>query len=129
MSIDLDGLRDYADLCAALRRVRLDAGRSYADLEAATAGRVSRHAAAAILDGVLPATGEQFVLLLRALGRRAEVQRWVEAWFRLDGPRLGGHATSWPIDPPHLTAARGQPLPVALLVFVVVTAVVLLVLM
>lgn len=90
----------YDDLRFALRRLKEATGFSYADIERNSDRQLSRHSAAAIIDGVLPATGEQFVLLIRALGVRKDLNRWTHAWYRLDGGGLGAALRAGPAPAP-----------------------------
>ncbi len=118
---DPDDAVGYDELRTALRRRKESTGFSYDDLQRNTEGRLSRHHAAAILDGVLPATREQFVLLLKALGLRDDLERWVSAWSRFDGPNLGA-AHADPTSPP----SRLAPLVLAVVLVAVAVAVLLL---
>ena len=79
----------YEGLLCALRTLQATVGASTTDIESSSNGRLSDRRAAAILDGVRPASGEDFVLLLRAFGLRDEVHHWVDTWLRLDGATLG----------------------------------------
>lgn len=79
----------YDDLVTAMQRLRGSAGVSAGDIELRSGGRLGASRATAILDGVLPASGEEVVLLLRACGLRDEIDGWIEAWLRLDGATLG----------------------------------------
>lgn len=97
---DPDTVTRYDDLRLALRSLKEAAGFSYADIERNTDGQLNRHSAAAILDGVLPATREQFTLLLGALGLRDDLNRWAHAWYRLDGCGLGAALIAGPAPAP-----------------------------
>ena len=59
------------------------------DIGLSTGGRLTADDAGAILGGARPASGEEFVLLLRALGVRAGVDRWVDSWARVSGSVAG----------------------------------------
>ena len=87
-----DGLGDVADydtLLAKLRDLCAARGVSCGDIELSTGGRLTADDAGAILGGARPASGEEFVLLLRALGVRAGVDRWVDSWARVSGSVAG----------------------------------------
>lgn len=87
-----DGLGDVADydtLLARLRDLCAVRGVSCGDIELSTGGRLRADDAGAILSGTRPASGEEFVLLLRALGVRAGVDRWVDSWARVSGSVAG----------------------------------------
>jgi hypothetical protein len=123
-----DDATTYDELRLELRRLKKASGFTYADVERNTDGRLSRHSAAAILDGVLPATGEQFVLLLKALGVRTDLNRWVHAWYRLDGGSLGAALRAETAGPagPAAILLRLLPFALVLLVLAALVAVLLL---
>lgn len=79
----------YDELLCALRSLQAGAAMSTTGVELSTGGRLAAERVGAILAGSLPASGEEWVLLLRAFGLRDEVGQWVEAWRRLDGATLG----------------------------------------
>jgi hypothetical protein len=79
----------YDELLRALRAVQAAAGVSAVEIERRCGGRLRARRTVEILDGRQAATGEEYVLLLRACGLRAEVPLWVEAWVRIGGANLG----------------------------------------
>lgn len=83
---------NYDQLLRALRAVQAAAGVSAAEVERRCDGRLRARRTVEILDGRAAATGEEYVLLLRACGLRAEVPLWVEAWVRIGGASLGSPA-------------------------------------
>lgn len=86
---DPAAVRSYDDLLRALHAVQAAAGVSAAEIERRCGGRLPARRTVEILDGSQAATGEEYVLLLRACGLRAEVPLWVEAWVRIGGASLG----------------------------------------
>lgn len=87
--IDPSTATTYEELLDLIRRLQLRAGVSSDDIERATAGRLSSSTANGILAGVVSASGEQLILLLRACGLRQEIDGWVSTWSRLRGAQLG----------------------------------------
>jgi len=79
----------YEALRTALKTVVDTAGLTSTAIEAVTTGRLPHTTVTAILDGVIPATGEQLVLLLRTCGLRDEIPQWIATWSRLRGSHLG----------------------------------------
>ncbi|HEY0640216.1 MAG TPA: helix-turn-helix transcriptional regulator [Pseudonocardiaceae bacterium] len=85
-----EAARNYDQLPIALRELRDALGLSAADLVRRSGDRLEEGRVRAVLDGVAAATGEEFVLILRALGLDpAAVRAWVDTWWRLGGPRHG----------------------------------------
>jgi hypothetical protein len=82
-------MANYDVMLSALQTLRDAGGVSPRDIERITEGRLRAQRAAAILAGVQPANGEEFVLLLRALGVREGVDQWIDSWLRVNGVALG----------------------------------------
>lgn len=104
----------YEELLVAFRALPVYAGVTNLDIERITGGRLGRSTTAGILAGVQPACGVSLILLLRACGVRQDTDRWIAAWSRLRGSRLGNPlparrkpaAPEWHIPRRLATAAR-----------------------
>lgn len=89
---DPAGAPDYPALLSAMRELREASGVRTGDLERNTGGRLTAERASEILSGARPPTGEELVLLLRALGVREGLDRWIDSWFRVRWACLGAGA-------------------------------------
>jgi hypothetical protein len=94
LQIDLASINTYAALLTTVNALIDAAGMSCSDIERISAGRLAKSTVTAIRDGVVPASGEEFVLLLRACGLREQIDQWVTAWSRVHGARLGNPPAS-----------------------------------
>jgi hypothetical protein len=94
LQVDLASINTYEALLTKVNALIDVASVSCSDIERISAGRLTSSTVRAIRDGVIPASGEEFVLLLRACGLREEIDQWVTTWSRVHGARLGNPPAS-----------------------------------